>query len=185
MKRIFLAAAMAAPLFIQAAPVSAATICTQVGDFKCYCSGVGCRKFCKDILVLGGGAGGTGASSGLSGAGGLALAPGGAAATARIAEGMFEGPLSVRTDAFSGRVDAVAVFGSERDVAAGKAELFVPGQDGRPDSKGSVRLKDVRLSDGDVSLSMEAVRSMLDPRIGPLALLTTRRGQPPFLGTRK
>lgn len=153
-----LSAIAALMLFTAATPTPSlsATICTEIGGFKCYCSGLGCRKFCKDIIILGGGGGSSAPATTI---GALTAAPQPALENA----GIFRGAVRVDAPGFGGRASAAAVMGPSAEVDAGRGRLFVARPGGAPREVGPVRLDAVTVSGGGASMTKANLRDSFNP----------------------
>src|SRR5262249_38925605 len=87
-------------------PVSS-SVCIQTPRVSCYCTGVGCRRFCRDVIVLSGGSSGAPATGVFAG-----TYPGYPTVT------IGSGPTFTNAG-------AVAVVGLESDIEAGHAQIVV------------------------------------------------------------
>ncbi len=148
-------AAVSAVMFTTITPQisKASSICVEQGSSKCYCTGLGCRRFCRGILTTG-----QGSSSSADPGGTLSVGP---APMAKVVDGLFDGPVAIISPRFSGSADAIAVVGTDAAMARGRAKAFV--LDGnRARSVGRVRLRNLQISQGDVAMPMSAVRSLFD-----------------------
>ena len=156
--------AVFASALLLAGAAQAGSVCVKVSEDKwCYASGIGAKKFCRDIIVA------TPPAQPQEdppvAIGSLAIAP---PTEAKVARGLFSQRVRLQSPVRSGVERTVAVVGSKAEIAAGRAELFVADANGRPISYGEVDPVQVVVADPSATLSMAALIAALDPAVEPI-----------------
>ncbi len=139
-------------------PVLAGSVCVETPNgSSCYCSGLGCRRFCRDILTTGQGGGSNSGSGEL----GLAVAPSRAPSGQEIA-GLFDGPVIVRAPGFQGDTAAVAILGPQAEIDAGRGTLFVL-EEGEPVRIGEAETDQISIVGNGALMTMKALSEIFEP----------------------
>jgi hypothetical protein len=125
-------------------PVSA-TVCATRGDRSCYCSGLGCRRTCNDILTIGAGSSSSGPVIG------------------RFA-GFYPGTPGVEIGGGAALADVglVAVVGLESDIDAGHARIVVRNSRGATLVDRAGLTADVRIRAATQSVTMDFLGGLFD-----------------------